>query len=61
MLLGSAEETLIGCYGSFPKKYARRFGWQCPFVFFWTIWRGRNEVVFENEEVAALGIKNREY
>ena len=48
VLLGSARFTLISWKGSFARKKGKKIWMAAPICLFWTIWRGRNRVVFDN-------------
>ena len=43
--------------GTFARKKHKKIWMAVPILLFWTVWRGRNRVVFDNVEITALGLK----
>ena len=40
------------------QKRGREFGEQVHCLFFWTVWKARNKVAFEEEELSIQRLKN---
>ena len=54
----SVKETLLGWHGLFVDK-GRKKAWQAaPLCIFWTMWKKRNLIVFDNEELSIQRLKN---
>ena len=53
----TVRDTLISWHGSFVGKKQRKAWLISPLCLFWTIWRVRNKIVFDNEEILILRMK----
>ena len=48
----SVRETLLGWYGSFVGKKGKKTWMLAPLCLFWGVWKERNEIAFNNEELS---------
>ena len=57
MFPSSVKETLLGWRGSFVGKN-RKVVWQAsPLCLFWSIWKVRNRIAFEDSALSIQGLK----
>ena len=54
----SIRETFIGWHGSFVGKKRKKAWMIAPLCLFWTVWKERNKIVFDNEELLIQRMKN---
>ena len=45
----TVRDTLLSWYVSFKDKKHRNVWWAVPLCLFWTVWKERNVIVFDNE------------
>ena len=57
MLPATIKEALLGWNGSFLGKKRRGVKRTSPLCFFWTIWKARNKIAFEKEELSIQRLK----
>ena len=57
MLPATIKEALLGWNGSFLGKKRRGVKRTSPLCFFWTVWKARNKVAFEKEELSIKRLK----
>ncbi|KAJ9705268.1 hypothetical protein PVL29_003364 [Vitis rotundifolia] len=57
VLPSSVKETLLGWNGSFVGKKHQKVWKVAPLCLFWTIWKERNRITFENEEFLVQKLK----
>ena len=54
----SVKETLLGWHGLFVGKTHKKAWQTTPLCIFWTVWKKRNLIVFDNEELSIQRLKN---
>ena len=54
----SVRDTLLSWYVSFKDKNHRKVWRAAPLCLFWTIWKERNRIVFDNEALSTQRLKN---
>ena len=54
----SIKETLLGWHGSFVGKARKKASQVPPLCIFWTMWKERNLIAFDNEELSIQRLKN---
>ena len=52
------KETLLGWHGLFVGKTHKKAWQTTPLCIFWTVWKKRNLIVFDNEELLIQRLKN---
>ena len=58
VLLFSVRDTILGWHGSFVDKKSRKVWMIAPLCLFWLVWKERNKIAFENEELSSQRMKN---
>ena len=53
----SARDTLLGWHGSFVGKKRRKAWMVALLCLFWLVWKERNMIAFENEDLSIQGVK----
>ena len=53
----SARDTLLGWHGSFVGKRHRKAWRATPLCLFWLVWKERNRIAFENENLLVQRLK----
>ncbi|KAL6314646.1 hypothetical protein AAG906_026990 [Vitis piasezkii] len=53
----SARDTLLGWHGSFVGKKHRKAWRATPLCLFWSVWKERNRIAFENEDLLVQRLK----
>ena len=53
----SARDTLLGWHGSFVGKKHRKAWRATPLCLFWSVWKERNMIAFENEDLLVQRLK----
>ena len=57
-MFSSVRETLLGWTGSFVGK-KHKIVWRAgPLCIFWTVWKTRNRIAFEDEVLSFQRLKN---
>ena len=51
------RDILLGWYGSFMGKKHRKVWMAAPLCLFWAVWKERNRIAFENEELSIHRMK----
>ena len=54
----TVRDTLLSWYVSFKDKKHRNVWWAIPLCLFWTVWKERNRIVFDNEALSTQRLKN---
>ena len=54
----SVRDTLLGWHGINMGKKCRKVGKTTPLCLFWVVWKERNRIAFENEELSIHRLKN---
>ena len=54
----TVRDTLLGWYASFKDKKHRKVWRTIPLCLFWTVWKERNMIVFDNEVLSIQRLKN---
>ena len=57
VLPSSGKEILLGWYGAFVGKKRVKVWRAAPLCLFWTVWKERNRVVFENDDFSIQRLK----
>ena len=57
VLHSSVKEVLLGRHGSFVGKKRRKVWRAAPLCLFWTVWKERNRIAFENQEFSIQRLK----
>ena len=52
-----ARDTFLGWHGSFVRKKRRKAWMATPLCLFWSIWKERNRIAFENEDLSIQRMK----
>ena len=52
------RDTLLGWFASFVDKKGRKAWLTAPLYLFWMIWKERNMIVFDNEDLVIQRMKN---
>ena len=58
VLPATVKETLLEWNGSFVRKKRKGVWRASPLCLFWTVWKARNKVAFEEEELSIQRLKN---
>ena len=53
----SARDTLLGWHGSFVGKKRRNAWMAAPLCLFWSVWKKRNRIAFDNEVISIQMMK----
>ena len=56
-LLGSSRDTLLGWRGFYLGKKRRKVWKAAPLCIFWAVWKERNMIAFDNEELSIHTLK----
>ena len=54
----TVRDTLLSWYVSFKNKKYRKVWWAVSLCLFWTVWKERNRIVFDNEVLSIQRLKN---
>ena len=54
----TVRDTLLSWYVSFKDKKHRKVWRTAPLCLFWTVWKERNRIVFDNEVLSIQRLKN---
>ena len=57
MFPSSVRETLLGWHRSFVAKEHRKVWKTGPLCLFWIVWKARNRIAFEWEELSIQSVK----
>ena len=57
MFPSSVRETLLGWTGSFEGKKHKLIWRAAPLCIFWTVWKTKNRIAFEDEELSIQRLK----
>ena len=52
------RETFFGWHGSFVGKKCKKVWTSAPLCLFWMVWKERNRINFDNEELSIHRMKN---
>ena len=58
VLQSFVRETLLGWHGSFVGKKRKKVWKIAPLCLFWMVWKERNRIAFNNEELSIQRMKN---
>ena len=58
MLPLSVRETLLGWHGPFEDNKHRKVWKADPLCLFWIVWKARNRIAFEGEELSIQRLKS---
>ena len=57
VLMLLTRDTLLGWHGSFVGKKCRKAWMVAPLCIFWLVWKERNRVTFENDDLSIQRVK----
>ena len=58
VLLFTVRDTLLSWYASFKDKKHSKVWRAAPLCLFWTVWKEKNKIVFDNEILSIQRLKN---